>query len=132
MKARQSASAHSGRVSAQSRERRWTPASARGSRSIRSALPAPVEGLLRLRSLSGAEGDALLLDPELEFETVRGAAFEPPRPEQVATQAGARLLADALRMSLRRGAGPFRSAALWHSRRGHISSSRCSWDGVSR
>lgn len=75
------------------------------------ALPSPDAGLLRLRPLSGAERDAVLLDPELEIEAVRGASFEPPRPDQPVSQDGARLLADALRMSLRRGAGPFRSAA---------------------
>ncbi|WP_231736018.1 MULTISPECIES: DEAD/DEAH box helicase [unclassified Sphingopyxis] len=39
------------------------------------------------------------------------AAFALPAAEQSDTQDAARLLADALRLSLRRGAGPFRSAA---------------------
>lgn len=34
-----------------------------------------------------------------------------PAPDQISTQDGARLLSEALRISLRRGAGPFRSAA---------------------
>src|SRR5204862_3502825 len=37
--------------------------------------------------------------------------FEMPDLKQLATQDGARLLSQALRLSLRRGAGPFRSAA---------------------
>ena len=39
------------------------------------------------------------------------ARFELPDGKTLATQDAARLLADALRLSLRRGAGPFRSAA---------------------
>ncbi|MFD2577452.1 DEAD/DEAH box helicase [Novosphingobium colocasiae] len=42
---------------------------------------------------------------------VRPATFDLPTADQPDTQDAARLLADALRLSLRRGAGPFRSAA---------------------
>lgn len=73
-------------------------------------LPAP-EGLLRVRPLSGSDEDAQTLIPALELQPVRPARFSPPTAEQLDTQAGAQLLADALRLSLRRGAGPFRSAA---------------------
>lgn len=66
---------------------------------------------LRLRPLSGAEGDVQVLRPSLERRPVRSARFSPPDIARVSTQDGARLLSDALRLSLRRGAGPFRSAA---------------------
>ena len=75
------------------------------------ALPSPKEGWLALRPLSGGEADIQLLHPALELEEPRPATFDLPTTDIVATQDGARLLSDALRMSLRRGAGPFRSAA---------------------
>src|SRR5271165_3764462 len=75
------------------------------------ALPSPDEEILCLRPLSGSEADMQFLDPTLEREPVRHARFEMPDLKQLATQDGARLLSLALRFSLRRGAGPFRSAA---------------------
>jgi superfamily II DNA or RNA helicase len=75
------------------------------------ALPSPDEDLLSLRPLSGSEDDVQLLDPSLEREPVRHARFDLPNLKRTATQDAARLLAEALRLSLRRGAGPFRSAA---------------------
>jgi superfamily II DNA or RNA helicase len=74
-------------------------------------LPSPDDETLHLRPLSGAEADAQVIHPALEREPVRPARFAMPTADQVATQEGARLLYDALRLSLRRGAGPFRSAA---------------------
>src|SRR5579863_3330498 len=79
-------------------------------------LPADVEGLLKLRPLSGSEDDIQWIDPELEREGVSSARFDAPvvdpsAIDQLATQDAARLLGDALRLSMRRGAGPFRSAA---------------------
>jgi superfamily II DNA or RNA helicase len=74
-------------------------------------LPSPREDLLRLRPLSGSDDDTQLIATRLEQAPVRAAQFKPPLPNEVDTQDGARLLADALRLSLRRGAGPFRSAA---------------------
>lgn len=74
-------------------------------------LARPAEGLLRVRPLSGSEEDAVTLAPALEREPVESASFGLPTAEQLDTQDAARLLADALRLSLRRGAGPFRSAA---------------------
>jgi superfamily II DNA or RNA helicase len=71
----------------------------------------PAEGLLRIRPLSGSEEDALDIAPALEREPLETARFGPPTTQQLDTQDSARLLADALRLSLRRGAGPFRSAA---------------------
>ena len=66
---------------------------------------------LCLRPLSGAEADVQLLRPELERDPVRPARFDLPDSGVLATQDAARILADALRLSMRRGAGPFRSAA---------------------
>lgn len=71
----------------------------------------PGDDLLRVRPLSGSEEDAILIAPKLEREPVREANFELPTANQLDTQDAARLLTDALRLSLRRGAGPFRSAA---------------------
>src|SRR6516225_5466253 len=75
------------------------------------ALPSPDEDTLCLRPLSGAETDLQLIHPALEREAIRPARFALPTTDHLATQEGARLLSEALRLSLRRGAGPFRSAA---------------------
>lgn len=75
------------------------------------ALPAPREGTLALRPLSGGEDDAVILDPQLEIMPVEPARFDLPEDARHTVQAKAALLADALRLTLRRGAGPFRSAA---------------------
>lgn len=74
-------------------------------------LPSPDEDILNVRPLSGSEADAQRIALALELNPVRPARFAPPTPARRDTQDGARLLADALRLSLRRGAGPFRSAA---------------------
>jgi superfamily II DNA or RNA helicase len=75
------------------------------------ALPAPRPGILALRPLSGNENDVVILDPELEIAKVVAARFDLPHNARSTVQAKAALLADALRLTLRRGAGPFRSAA---------------------
>jgi superfamily II DNA or RNA helicase len=67
------------------------------------------DDLLRLRPLSGSEEDVTLLDPSLEFEPVTDASFPAPDPAQVGSHGAAMLLRDALLLSLRRGAGPFRA-----------------------
>lgn len=71
----------------------------------------PGEGLLRVRPLSGSEEDAIVIATALEAAPVQTATFDLPTSGQLDTQDAARMLADALRLSLRRGAGPFRSAA---------------------
>ena len=71
----------------------------------------PSDGLLRVRPLSGSEEDAIVIAPKLERQPLRPATFTLPAADQLDTQDAARLLCDALRLSLRRGAGPFRSAA---------------------
>lgn len=75
------------------------------------ALPSPDDGALYLRPLSGTEADVQIIRPELEREPIEPAHFAIPEEMAVATQDAAQLLSDALRLSLRRGAGPFRSAA---------------------
>lgn len=75
------------------------------------SLPSSSPELLCLRPLTGSESDVQILDPSLEREPVTPARFDLPRQDDLATQDAARLLAEALRLSLRRGAGPFRSAS---------------------
>jgi len=74
-------------------------------------LPSPRQGVLALRPLSGNENDIVILDPVLEISSVEAARFDLPEDARSTVQAKAALLADALRLTLRRGAGPFRSAA---------------------
>lgn len=71
-------------------------------------LPGGGAGVLRLRPLSGSEEDAALIHTELEPD-IAAASFPWPTAEQEGNQETAVLLHDALRVSLRRGAGPFRS-----------------------
>jgi len=75
------------------------------------ALPGTGENLLALRPLSGSENDIVVLDPALEILPVAPARFDLPVDARPTVQAKAALLADAMRLTLRRGAGPFRSAA---------------------
>ncbi|WP_299404888.1 DEAD/DEAH box helicase [uncultured Roseobacter sp.] len=75
------------------------------------ALPAPDSNVLALRPLSGNENDIVLLNPELELTAVEPARFDLPTDALPTVQSKAALLSDALRLTLRRGAGPFRSAA---------------------
>ncbi|MHA7866278.1 MAG: SNF2-related protein [Salipiger thiooxidans] len=75
------------------------------------ALPTPGDGLLALRPLSGNENDIVVLAPDLELTPVEAARFDLPDDARTTVQSKAALLADALRLTLRRGAGPFRSAA---------------------
>lgn len=72
-------------------------------------LPGTSHDELHLRPLSGSEEDATVLCPALEFDPVIPATFPPPDGCLRASQETALLLRDALLMSLRRGAGPFRS-----------------------
>jgi superfamily II DNA or RNA helicase len=66
---------------------------------------------LTLRPLSGSESDLETIIPELEAEPVSYTSFEPPTAlEKIGGRDAAQLLRDALRLSLRRGAGPFRAA----------------------
>jgi hypothetical protein len=64
---------------------------------------------LRVRPISGSEEDQTLIHIALETEPVSYASFPPPDATQKAGHDAALLLRDALVLSLRRGAGPFRS-----------------------
>ena len=64
---------------------------------------------LRLRPLAGSEEDVALIHVPLEIESLTEATFPRPSPAQQGGQDAALLLRDALLLSLRRGAGPFRS-----------------------
>jgi superfamily II DNA or RNA helicase len=64
---------------------------------------------LRVRPISGSEEDQTVLYLPLEPEPVREARFPAPQPHQLGGHDAALLLRDALLLSLRRGAGPFRS-----------------------
>ena len=67
------------------------------------------ENWLKLRPLGGTDDDIVTLIPGLELEPVRSATFPWPDPERPGNHSAALLLRDALRLSLRAGAGPFRS-----------------------
>jgi hypothetical protein len=64
---------------------------------------------LRLRPITGSEEEQTVLSLALEREAITEATFPPPGAHQRASQDAALLLRDALLLSLRRGAGPFRS-----------------------
>lgn len=74
-------------------------------------MPGSSPECLRLRPLSGSEADVAVVSLALEaaFDPVVPATFPTPTVKQVANHEEALLLRDALLMSLRRGAGPFRS-----------------------
>lgn len=63
---------------------------------------------LHVRPVSGSEEDRTLIHVALEPEPVREARFPQPAVSQRASHDAALLLRDALLLSLRRGAGPFR------------------------
>jgi Type III restriction enzyme, res subunit len=89
-----------------------TIVSARGREWI--VLPEREPDVLRLRPLTTAQGEEIGLFLPLEGERVRFARFEDPKPVAGGDATGIMTLFDAARLSLRAGAGPFRSL-------GHIS-----------
>ncbi len=96
----------------ESRYRSGTIVHARGREWI--VLPAREPEVLRLRPLTTAQGDEVGLFLPLEGERVRPARFADPEPASTGDATGIMTLFDAARLSLRSGAGPFRSL-------GHIS-----------
>ena len=64
---------------------------------------------LTLRPLTGSEAEIETILPELEVDPVEYATFDAPDGNRAGGRQAAQLLRDALRLSLRRGAGPFRS-----------------------
>ncbi|HEV7570241.1 MAG TPA: helicase-related protein [Thermoanaerobaculia bacterium] len=88
----------------------WTPGSiVRARRREWIVLTGSSEDFLRLRPLAGTEDDHTLIHLGLETEPVVDATFPWPDAAQRSGHDGALLLRDALVLSLRRGAGPFRS-----------------------
>ena len=89
---------------------RWSPGSlvrARGREWI--VLAGSDAEVLRVRPVSGSEEDQTCIHMALETVPVADASFPKPEPFQKAGHDAALLLRDALLLSLRRGAGPFRS-----------------------
>ncbi len=80
-------------------------------------LPSDQENLLLLRPLTGATDEVVavhkgltdLLGYSFPEERVRSAKFPPPSPDDISNVAGAHLLWQAARLTLREGATPFRS-----------------------
>ena len=64
---------------------------------------------LRVRPVTGSDEDRTLIHLPLEVDPVREARFPLPSAQQLGGHDAALLLRDALLLSLRRGAGPFRS-----------------------
>jgi len=64
---------------------------------------------LRVRPVTGSDDDQTVIHLPLESEPVCEARFPAPDPRQLGGHDAALLLRDALILSLRRGAGPFRS-----------------------
>lgn len=89
---------------------RFTPGSivrARGREWV--VLPDSDAELLVLRPLGGSDDEVTGLDLAFEGDDVKPARFEPPTVADLGDHARARLLQQALRLSIRDGAGPFRS-----------------------
>src|SRR3954454_9183745 len=72
-------------------------------------LPDSTEELLVLRPLGGTDDEIAGVLPALE--EVKPAHFDLPDPDRIGDATSARMLRDALRLSSRAGAGPFRSFA---------------------
>ncbi len=72
-------------------------------------LPHDDADVLMLRPLGGTDADATGLYLPLEGDDVRPATFDLPDPTRPGDNTAARLLHDAVRLSFRAGAGPFRS-----------------------
>src|SRR6188768_3136948 len=72
-------------------------------------LPNDDDDILMLRPLGGTDGDATGLYLPLEGNDVQSATFSRPDPARAGDNTSARLLRDAVRLSFRAGAGPFRS-----------------------
>lgn len=71
-------------------------------------LPSDNPGVVRLRPLSGNEGQICGVFTDLEWETIEPADFPRPTTEVISDQNAGQLLLDAAKLSLRSGAGPFR------------------------
>ena len=65
--------------------------------------------IVRLRPIDGTEAETIGIYIPLEPDALAPTEYLPPDPDAAGDFSGARLLRDALRLTLRNGAGPFRS-----------------------
>lgn len=72
-------------------------------------LPPEEPDVVRLRPVDGSDADAVGIYVPLEPEALKPSEYQPPDPQLAGDFTGALLLRDAVRLSLRSGAGPFRS-----------------------
>jgi superfamily II DNA or RNA helicase len=98
------------KIPSSSQPNRWGPGSlihARGREWV--VLTGSDESVLVVRPVAGSEEDRTCISLALEGDDVREAKVPPLDPSQRSSHDGALLLRDALVLSMRRGAGPFRS-----------------------
>ncbi len=89
---------------------RWTPSSLVSARErMWVVIPSEDEGVTLLRPVDGSEEDAIGVFDRLEPDTITEATYPCPEPDKSGDFRGALLLRDAVRLTLRAGAGPFRS-----------------------
>ena len=72
-------------------------------------LPSSDENLLALKPLTGQEEEGCSIHLDIEGKNLEGATFALPEPDKAGDFLGGKLLRNAARLSLRSGAGPFRS-----------------------
>ena len=72
-------------------------------------LPPDVPDVVRLRPVDGSEAESVGIYLPLEPQALKPSQYQPPDPGLSGDFTGAMLLRDAVRLSLRSGAGPFRS-----------------------
>ena len=72
-------------------------------------LPSDDPDILKLRPLSGSEAEVCGIHKAIEGADLGEAKFSPPDPQTAGDFISGQLLRDAARLSLRSGAGPFRS-----------------------
>ncbi|MCY4652626.1 MAG: helicase, partial [Dehalococcoidia bacterium] len=88
---------------------RWTPGSLVSARDrMWVVIPSEDEGVTLLRPVDGSEEDAIGIFDRLEPDTITEATYPYPEPDKSGDFRGALLLRDAVRLTLRAGAGPFR------------------------
>ena len=72
-------------------------------------LPPDESDVVRLRPVDGSDAESIGIYLPLEPEALKPSEYQPPDPALAGDFTGALLLRDAVRLSLRSGAGPFRS-----------------------
>lgn len=72
-------------------------------------IPSEEDGVVRLRPVDGVDDDAIGVYLPLERNAIQPSQYPTPDPASAGDFTGALLLRDAVRLTLRSGAGPFRS-----------------------